>query len=63
MKISRIINIIDTYSNYKSKIQKAKDDLFCEQVNNGENSLRGLKLKKQIQADEFSLQKFKEGEV
>ena len=63
MKISRITDIIDTYSQYKTKIQKAKDDLFWEEVNNGENSLRGLKLKKQIQADEFELQKFKEGEV
>lgn len=63
MKISRITDIIDTYTQYKTKIQKKKDDLFWEQVNNGENSLRGLKLKKQIQADEFELQKFKEGEV
>ena len=63
MKISRITDIIDTYSQYKSKIQKKKDDLFWEQVNNGENSLRGLKLKKQIHVDEFSLQKYKEGEV
>ena len=63
MKISRITDIIDTYNGYKAKIQKKKDDLFWEQVNNGENSLRGLKLKKQIQADEFELKKFKEGEV
>lgn len=63
MKISRITDIIDTYSQYKTKIQKKKDDLFWEEINNGENSLRGLKLKKQIQADEFELQKFKEGEV
>lgn len=63
MKISRITDIIDTYGQYRAKIQKAKDDLFWEEVNNGENSLRGLKLKKQIQADEFELKKFKEGEV
>lgn len=63
MKISRITDIIDTYNGYKAKIQKAKDELFWEQVNNGENSLRGLKLKKQIHTDEFSLQKYKEEEV
>ena len=63
MKISRITDIIDTYSQYKSKIQKKKDDLFWEQINNGENSLRALKLRKQIKLDEDSFEKWKDEEV
>ena len=42
---------------------KDKDTLFWEEINNGENSISALKLKKQIKADEDSFERFKEEEI
>ena len=61
--VGQITDIFDKYSLYQAKISKDKRDLFWETTNNGENSLTALRLKKQIQADEFSLQKYKEEEI
>lgn len=63
MKVGAITNIIDRYNLYHSKITKDKDELFWEQINNGENSIRALKLRKQIKLDEDSFEKWKEEEV
>ena len=63
MKVGAITNIIDRYNLYHSKMTKDKDELFWESVNNGENSLRALKLKKQIKLDEDSFERFKEEEI
>ena len=63
MKVGAITNIIDRYNLYHSKITKDKDELFWKEVNNGENSLRALKLKKQIKLDEDSFERFKGKEV
>lgn len=63
MRVKTITDIIDKYGLYQAKIKKDKNDLFWETANNGENSLTALRLKKQIQADEFSLQKYKKEEI
>ena len=61
--VGQITDIIDKYGLYQFKINKDKRDLFWETANNGENSLTALRLKKQLQADEFSLHNYKKEEI
>lgn len=63
MRVETITDIIDKYGLYQAKINKDKRDLFWETANNGENSLTALRLKKQLQTDEFSLQNYKKEEI
>lgn len=62
MKVKQIVDVIDKYSLYKTKISNDKNRLFWEQLSNGETD-KTVQLRKQIKDDEQALGKFLDEEV
>ena len=62
MKVQQIVNVIDTYSLYKAKLHRDKSALQWELMSTGETD-KTLKLRRQIKADEFSLEEYLKEDV
>ena len=62
MKVQQIVNVIDTYSLYKAKLHRDKAALQWELMSTGETE-KTSKLRRQIKADEFSLEEYLKEDV
>ena len=62
MKVRQIVNIIETYNNYRLKIGINKERLKWELTDNGETE-KAEQLRKQIKTDKEELGKFLDKEI